>query len=248
MNDQTTAHIARTRLTEHRHWPYRACAENPDARGMSAADETVPLTAWWNSDTETQDERHHREATALGLCGRCPIRQQCLDYALDHEPLNIWGGKTAYQRRELLLDRRTVTAPKEPARIPVTALDVAVLRALAAHRTETAVARAVDMTVTRANWHRARCVTFLHLDPRTTTRMRLLGAAYETGVLGLTDRYVTDRQHLAAIPSRQHQIMRSLPVQLVLPGIDEALHGLAAGDGNVSQLRPPKAVAPALAA
>jgi WhiB family transcriptional regulator, redox-sensing transcriptional regulator len=40
---------------------------------------------------------------AVAVCADCPVRQQCLDYAVQRrEPLGIWGGKTPYQRSEML--------------------------------------------------------------------------------------------------------------------------------------------------
>ncbi|WP_329131571.1 WhiB family transcriptional regulator [Streptomyces sp. NBC_01476] len=204
---------------------------------MSAADETVPLTAWVSSDTETQDERHLRELAALGLCNRCPIRQACLDYALAEEPLNIWGGMTAAQRRDLLLDRRRAASakPVEPARIPVTELDLRVLRALAGHRSQQMVARAAGMDVTRTNWHRSRLVTFLRLDPRTATRMDLLRAGLGAGLLDGGVFVLVDRRRLiAAVPSRQASVARSRGVQLVLPGLERFLNGSSTGRASVS--------------
>lgn len=38
---------------------------------------------------------------ALALCGRCPVRAACLDYALDHEQHGVWGGTTPAERRAL---------------------------------------------------------------------------------------------------------------------------------------------------
>lgn len=231
MNDRNDAHRARTRLESHRWWPYRACAESPDVPGVSAADETVPLTAWLNSDTETQDERHRREYAALRLCAGCPIRQECLTYALAHEPQNIWGGMTAYQRRELLLDRRRAAVPAAtPRRIPVTNLDLRVLRALAQHRSQRAVARSAGMTVTRANWHRSRIVTFLGLDPRVVTRGGLLRAAHSAGLIPAGAPWVDDgRRIIAALPSRQDQVVRARGVQLALPGMERLRAGRPVG-------------------
>ena len=37
---------------------------------------------------------------ALGVCGGCPVRRQCLDYALAaNEPAGVWGGMTEEGRR-----------------------------------------------------------------------------------------------------------------------------------------------------
>ena len=44
--------------------------------------------------------------TALATCARCPVRAECLEYALTHrEDHGIWGGMTARQR--LRIARRT---------------------------------------------------------------------------------------------------------------------------------------------
>jgi len=45
-----------------------------------------------------------RQANKLAreFCGRCPIRAQCLDYALEaNEPHGIWGGTTPHERRQI---------------------------------------------------------------------------------------------------------------------------------------------------
>ena len=46
-------------------------------------------------------------ARAQSICAGCPVREQCLDYALstgqDH---GIWGGLTAQERRELRREGR----------------------------------------------------------------------------------------------------------------------------------------------
>lgn len=51
---------------------------------------------------ETAEERVAREAVARVVCEACPVRQPCLDLALDlAEPYGIWGGLNARQRRAL---------------------------------------------------------------------------------------------------------------------------------------------------
>ncbi|GAB4590070.1 WhiB family transcriptional regulator [Nocardia sp. IFM 10818] len=48
--------------------------------------------------------RHLR--MALRICGDCPVRDECLEFALDNnERYGIWGGKTVKQRRKLKLRR-----------------------------------------------------------------------------------------------------------------------------------------------
>lgn len=37
------------------------------------------------------------------VCDRCSVQRDCLDFALDHaEPYGIWGGKSVYQRQQLI--------------------------------------------------------------------------------------------------------------------------------------------------
>ncbi|MDH6220963.1 WhiB family transcriptional regulator [Streptomyces pseudovenezuelae] len=48
---------------------------------------------------------------AKGVCGRCPVREQCLRWALDTgECLGIWGGTSETERRTLQLRRRRAEA------------------------------------------------------------------------------------------------------------------------------------------
>jgi len=42
------------------------------------------------------------EAEALSICASCPVRTQCLDYAIrNRETYGIWGGATPEQRRRM---------------------------------------------------------------------------------------------------------------------------------------------------
>lgn len=40
-----------------------------------------------------------KEKEAIFICEPCPIRKQCLEWALHHEQYGIWGGTTEWQRR-----------------------------------------------------------------------------------------------------------------------------------------------------
>lgn len=52
-----------------------------------------------------------REAKAV--CGRCPVRAECLDYALAHnEVFGVWGGLSVLERQAL---RRGPTPGKQAA-------------------------------------------------------------------------------------------------------------------------------------
>lgn len=44
---------------------------------------------------------------AVRICGRCPVQDACLQYALEHdERFGIWGGTTERKRRTLQRKRR----------------------------------------------------------------------------------------------------------------------------------------------
>jgi WhiB family transcriptional regulator, redox-sensing transcriptional regulator len=50
---------------------------------------------------ESKDQRRERESAARRICSDCPVRQECLDYALRvNEPFGIWGGLTEQERRQ----------------------------------------------------------------------------------------------------------------------------------------------------
>jgi len=74
--------------------------ESAVCHGASAAVFYPPST------TETRDERAARESAARALCGQCPVRETCLEYALQvQEPYGIWGGLIELERRRLLRRR-----------------------------------------------------------------------------------------------------------------------------------------------
>ena len=43
---------------------------------------------------------------AKAVCARCPVREECLEYALQWEPLcGVWGGLSERERRQLRRQR-----------------------------------------------------------------------------------------------------------------------------------------------
>jgi WhiB family redox-sensing transcriptional regulator len=51
---------------------------------------------------EHKDERLARERAAKLICARCPVRVQCLEFALAaRESYGVWGGLNEYERRKL---------------------------------------------------------------------------------------------------------------------------------------------------
>ena len=52
---------------------------------------------------ERKEEKEAREARAKAICGVCPVRRPCLDYALRiREPHGIWGGLNEVERKQAL--------------------------------------------------------------------------------------------------------------------------------------------------
>ncbi len=55
------------------------------------------------STAERKDERERREARAKSICSVCPVKAQCVEYAMEiREPYGIWGGLTESERRTIL--------------------------------------------------------------------------------------------------------------------------------------------------
>ncbi len=65
-------------------------------------------TSWFFAPNyfEKRDEKEGREAKAKRICTRCPVVEECLEYALRiREPHGIWGGLNEFERRRLLRER-----------------------------------------------------------------------------------------------------------------------------------------------
>lgn len=55
------------------------------------------------SSAERREEREARELRAKAICAGCPVRRECLDYAMRiREPHGIWGGLNELERRSLV--------------------------------------------------------------------------------------------------------------------------------------------------
>jgi WhiB family transcriptional regulator, redox-sensing transcriptional regulator len=56
---------------------------------------------------EHKPEREGREAKAKAICRGCPVRIECLDWALTtREPFGVWGGRSESERKQMLLGKR----------------------------------------------------------------------------------------------------------------------------------------------
>ena len=59
---------------------------------------------------EHKPEREVREAAAKAICVGCPVRVDCLTWALAvREPHGVWGGASEGERKQMLTGKRAVS-------------------------------------------------------------------------------------------------------------------------------------------
>lgn len=75
---------------------------------MSERDEWVKLAACRDADPALFfPERGESSREAKQVCLSCPVRLECLEYALANgEKFGVWGGKSDKERRRLRRQRR----------------------------------------------------------------------------------------------------------------------------------------------
>lgn len=76
------------------------------------------LVLFFGPDGERQPEREVRERKAKAICERCPVRAECLDYALNRpEKYGLWSGLNAEERNvERRRRQRRAAAERNRAR------------------------------------------------------------------------------------------------------------------------------------
>jgi WhiB family redox-sensing transcriptional regulator len=58
-------------------------------------------------DGEGEEEGRLRDAVQFCVQSGCPVRKECLEYALNtKQPTGVWGGLLTTEREELLAERR----------------------------------------------------------------------------------------------------------------------------------------------
>ena len=63
------------------------------------------------SDAMFFPERGGSSKAAREMCARCPVRPECLEYALENKEMHgIWGGTSEGERRKLRRGRKTEAA------------------------------------------------------------------------------------------------------------------------------------------
>jgi WhiB family redox-sensing transcriptional regulator len=60
---------------------------------------------------DRDDDPWYPSEEALTFCNRCPVRVQCLDWALVHNECGTWGATSEYQRRQLRRTGSRATCP-----------------------------------------------------------------------------------------------------------------------------------------
>lgn len=63
------------------------------------------------SHFEHKPEREAREKRAKAICNECPVRSECLEWALStREPHGVWGGFAEGERKQMLLGKVRIPA------------------------------------------------------------------------------------------------------------------------------------------
>ncbi|WP_185832330.1 WhiB family transcriptional regulator [Streptomyces sp. WAC 04229] len=196
-------------------------------RGRAAGNTSLSLDAWHGDDrdgSEPQRVREARQAAAVEVCLNCPVMVACDSYANSvvreagtprlAEPDGIWGGRTALERHRAFIKRQheLVAAPD---RLLQTPQKRALLRALAQFWRPVEVAEAAGLPDVRtANWQRSQVTRLLGL-PKSVSRMRVLEAARERGLLdGVT--VVPDDGSVPAVPVGVEDVLLEVGGQLLL--------------------------------
>lgn len=91
-------------------------SEHPDHRGdeawrQRAACKGLDPNLFFPAG-ERNEEDVERTRQAKAICGCCPMRSACLEFALaGHEQWGIWGGTTAVERRAIASSRQDLGLP-----------------------------------------------------------------------------------------------------------------------------------------
>ena len=65
---------------------------------------------FFHPEGERGGTRRRRDEAAKAICAKCPVINQCREYALAaHEPYGVWGGLTQEERRTLIQEQRELT-------------------------------------------------------------------------------------------------------------------------------------------
>jgi WhiB family redox-sensing transcriptional regulator len=83
--------------------------EDRPAWHSSAACRGQDVSLWFPERRGRFDETQAKARAAKAICAECPVRVECLQWALDtHEPFGIYGGTTPSERRPSRMRATTV--------------------------------------------------------------------------------------------------------------------------------------------
>ena len=90
---------------------------------------------------------------AKQICRLCPVREACLEYALEQdERFGVWGGLSERERRRLRRDASAVSAPAAPTQCERCGGEVS---QIGAHRPRRYCSNACNQAAWRARWRSA---------------------------------------------------------------------------------------------
>ena len=67
----------------------------------------VDPSVFFHPEGERGPARRRRDESAKAVCATCPVRERCLEFALEARPGDgVWGGLTAQERHRLIRRRQ----------------------------------------------------------------------------------------------------------------------------------------------
>jgi WhiB family redox-sensing transcriptional regulator len=81
-------------------WLFGLIHRDQPWRKQGACVRVSPTSAFLTDVFFCEGHENEKRRVARAVCGGCPVKQECLDYALrHHEKFGIWGGLTERERR-----------------------------------------------------------------------------------------------------------------------------------------------------
>lgn len=88
----------------------RSRSKDPQQWMQRGACRTAPSSVFMSEDDGVEEAPYPTEEQEY-YCNLCPVRADCLAYALEHDEWGVWGGTTSYQRRQLNRARERAVCP-----------------------------------------------------------------------------------------------------------------------------------------
>ena len=84
-----------------------------DGWQQRAACQGLPLELFIGPDTDdlAHDEDWDPPAEVKAICEPCPVRPECLDWAISYDVWGYWAATSRHQRRQLRRARRRLVCP-----------------------------------------------------------------------------------------------------------------------------------------